>query len=49
MLTAFYAVKIGRSRVLGRMGIPDRTSNLHSLRTLYTFVEDRLVTNSDLG
>jgi hypothetical protein len=49
VLTSFNAVKIRRTRVLGRMGILDCTTHLHSLCALYTFVEDRLITNSDLG
>ena len=46
---SFDTVKIRRTRVLGRMGILDCTTHLHSLRALHTFVEDRLITNSDLG
>ena len=49
VLMSFDAVKIRRTRVLGRVGILDCTTHLHSLRALHTFVEDRLITNSDLG
>lgn len=46
---AFYTVKIRRSGLPGRMGILDRATYLYCFRTIYTFVEDRPVANSDLG
>lgn len=49
MLTAADAVEIGRFRVLGRLGVLNRTTHLHSLCSFYALVEDRPLPHCDLG
>lgn len=49
MLTAVNAVEIGRYSVLGRLGVLNCTTPLHSLCPFYTLVEDRPLPHCDLG